>query len=483
MELILGPIIGGVTDKKAKIWLFWNKKNTPAPQCCIFKDKECNQEIKRFPFSIISSSPHCYEGKEAVAGIAEILFPSEEKKFYFKIKAGSQYYRQTYLIRPFPRNKIDMFSFGLISCHRPLFDPKKDEKIVIPMWRYLKDKMHKHKCCFLIQAGDQVYCDYKRFNAWKLSLKEDSQEKMLWYYRQVYIKSWNFLEVQEVMQTFPQYMIWDDHEITNGWGSDIKHSKDNKCKEIFEVARKAYIEFQHSHNPDPLRKGKLYFSFNYGCAAFLFMDLRGERDIGIYDSKNENTFPLAGKQQWDDIKEWLNRKDVKESKILFVVTSVPVCHLSRNFVSLGFLKNDIRDQWSAPHNKKERRILLNLLYQWSGKEKKPVFILSGDVHVGTVAKITEAENRKRIYQITSSPITNTPAYYLDFFMAKCSSKFKFHLDKGNKKAVYGEIIRRYRKRNFAIIEVYFTQEKPKLCLYMYEEGKSKPDIVQFNKYY
>ncbi|WP_185022410.1 alkaline phosphatase D family protein, partial [Pseudomonas frederiksbergensis] len=36
-----------------------------------------------------------------------------------------------------------------------------------------------------------------------------------WYYR-VY---WKFPHMQEIFSRIPQYMIWDDHEIMDGWGS------------------------------------------------------------------------------------------------------------------------------------------------------------------------------------------------------------------------------------------------------------------------
>lgn len=485
MKVILGPIIGEVTHNKAKVWIFWNRShdNETVPHCHVFKDKTCTKEISRSKFKTVSSSIHEYEIVHGVSGLADISFPVGGEKFYFKIKSGSTNDEENdriYSIRPFPEigAKIDTLSFALISCHRPLFYPRIDKKTVAPMWRRLGHEMRRHDCRFLIQAGDQVYSDHKRFNAWKWSLKEDSQEKRLWYYRQIYLKSWNFPEVQEVMRTFPQYMIWDDHEIGNSWGSEEKHSKEARHKQVFEIARQAYIEFQHCHNPDPLREGELYYAFNYGPAAFLVMDLRGHRDIALYDPTGANdTYPLAGREQWEDIKAWLNSEVIQESSILFVVTSVPVCHLSRKFGSLGIFKSDINDQWSTMHNKRERRILLDLLYEWSGERKRPVFILSGDVHLGTVATITEEETAKPIYQITSSPITNNSAYYLDFFIAKFSSQFNFHLERNNKRPVCGEITRRYRRRNFAIVNVQFIEQNPKVDLHMYEQGKGEPDSI------
>ena len=45
------------------------------------------------------------------------------------------------------------------------------------------------------------------------------EEEMLSWYRDIYRGYWGFESVQRVFESFPTYMIWDDHEIVNGWGS------------------------------------------------------------------------------------------------------------------------------------------------------------------------------------------------------------------------------------------------------------------------
>jgi len=487
MKLILGPIVGAVTHKKAKVWIFGDhsNENETAPQCLVFKDEKCTKKVFQSPFETVSSSVHESDAIHGLAGLAEISFPSGREKIYFKIVSPSADEGQNdriYTIRPFPKINagIDTLSFGLISCHRPTLKPDDKEETVARMWRYLGDMMNKHDCRFLCQVGDQVYCDHDQFNAWEMSLEAESPEKRLWYYREAYLKHWNFPEVQEVVRTFPQYMIWDDHEITNGWGSSLKHSKDDKCRKVFEVARQVFFEFQHSHNPDPLRKGEHYFAFNHGPVAFLFMDIRGHRDIALYNPlKPDEGYPSAGEQQWEDIQAWLNSDTIQQSKAMFVITSVPVIHLNRKFGSLGIFKNDINDQWSTAHNKKERRLLLKVLYEWIGETNRPVFILSGDVHVGTFGKITELETGRVVHQISASPITYDPAYYLDFFLQKWSGEFDFHLEDDQKGPIHGEITERYRRRNFAIITVQFKEQTPQVTLNMYEERQDEPVKVEF----
>ncbi|MBN1350642.1 alkaline phosphatase family protein [candidate division KSB1 bacterium] len=485
MKLISGPIVGAVTHKDAKIWIFWSHTSADeqSPVCHIFADKQATEEKSRVAFTEISDSEHISGGIRGVFALAKVSFQPGAKNVFFKIltQSGADVGARIFSFIPFPKagSAVDSFSFGLVSCHRTYVAARRNQNYVAPMWKSLAEKMRAHDCRFLLQAGDQVYADQYPINAWKWSLKGGNQQKILWNYRQVYLNGWAHQEAQDVLQSFPQFMIWDDHEISNGWGSDVSHTTDPRQKDIFKAARQAYVEFQNSHNPDPLKSGELYYGFSYGPAAFLVMDLRGHRNYAAYlENPGNDVFPLAGKEQWDAITEWMNSDLVQRSKILFVVTSVPVIHLSRKFRDLGRFKNDIRDQWSTDHNKNERRKLFKLLFDWSGEPNRPVFILGGDVHVGTVAMLKD-ENDKKMYQITSSPITNLPAAFLDKFLTLYSSEFEFHLERGDAQPVRSVITHRYHRRNFGIIDVRFEDQKVKVTLNMYQQHQANPDVVQF----
>jgi len=490
MEIILGPIVGALSHQSAKIWIYWsqNSDEKDLPECEVFADEKCTQPVMKAHFQPLSSAVYEEDNLRGMAGLVTAQWSGEYQQLYYKIYAPSfrqEQREQIYSFRPFPEagQKIDSFSFALISCHRPTFCKGIDKYRVENMWQKLGDKMFAHDSRFLIQAGDQVYADKGPYNAWKACLKCDSPAQRLWYFRRVYLKSWSFPVVRRVLRHFPQYMIWDDHDIVNGWGSNREHRTSEKCLQAYDAARQAYVEFQHSHNPDSLREGKFYYAFHYGPVAFLVLDIRGERDITCKDkNKGKPAYPLAGEQQWEDIRAWLNSDAVQASKVLFVVSSVPVIHLNRNWVSLGFLKNDIRDQWSTNQNQRERRILLTELFNWSGPNQRPVFILSGDVHVGTVGQMVDETSGQVVYQISSSPIANLPAFLLDFFIAYASSKFQFHLDEAHQRPVRGIINKRYRRKNFAIIEVKFENDQPVVTLNMYRAGSAQPSVVEFKDF-
>jgi hypothetical protein len=274
-------------------------------------------------------------------------------------------------------------------------------------------------------------------------------------------------------------------------------------QEIFKVARKVYEEFQHSHNPPALPyppshtpvlgHRPYYYAFRYGPVAFLVLDLRGNRKI--WDGQ------LLGPDQWAALKHWFQSKEAQDSKILFLVSSVPMIHLKKiiakvlwisanywnsvvDFLSryarfLGRLRcdpTDVADQWSAHQNNEERRELFTLLFDgYIEKGKRQVFILGGDVHVGTVAKITDSASGQSIYQFTSSPISNKPAKFLDSFLKRFSSEFTFYLESGGR-PVDVKIYRRYRQRNFGIVTVKLDTS-PEITFRMYQEYEGKPDEI------
>lgn len=474
MSIKLGPVVGATTHNEAKIWVQTQEPMTLKYR--VYTNPEGTEELPDSPFICKT------EEQNSCTGVATLTLPKGDTRYYYRIfmQKGNRSVpiSQTLSFQTFPspNKKIESFSFGLVSCHKPTnFDSKK-ELSLRNMWRHLFTEMYSHRAAFLLTVGDQVYADHEKSNAWQESLDGSSPKPPLELYREAYYNHWVFPEMQAVLGNFPTFMIWDDHEITNGWGSSKKH-KEKRAQDIFLVARKVYEDFQHSHNPTPLTLPQnhqstpghvpYYYAFRCGPAAFLVLDLRGNRKM--WEGQ------LLGPDQWAAIRHWFNSKEARDSQVLFVITSVPAIHLSRVLAKLFWRRStDIADQWSAPHNKEERRELLKLLFdKYIENGKRKAFILGGDVHVGTVARVTE--DKKSIYQFTSSPISNKPAKLWESFLKIFSSKFEFNLEKDGSRPVNAEIFRRYRQRNFGIVTVTLDSP-PKVTLEMYQEGEGQPDV-------
>ena len=203
-------------------------------------------------------------------------------------------------------------TFGFYSCHMP-FDPKYGSKADASMWGLMEDELKFSDARFVIGGGDQVYSDgtdYLSIWAWLKKVKDHNPSiaDMRSWYRDIYRGYWGFPHVQAVHRQFPNYMIWDDHEIMDGWGSYTKDELSNEldswfewedkeknlllANRMFDAAKKTYFEYQHSHNPDTPRD-QYDYSFSNCGADYFFLDMRGMRNF----ERKSNA--VLGKKQWD----------------------------------------------------------------------------------------------------------------------------------------------------------------------------------------
>ncbi|MDR4504940.1 MAG: alkaline phosphatase family protein [Candidatus Scalindua sp.] len=358
---------------------------------------------------------------------------------------------RVYSFRTMPEGN-EPYSFALYSCHMPYsYTMFKSTKLVNEeMWDSFKGALERHRekdLRFVIGGGDQVYTDgVESLSIWaylnKVMRKEKetgkilpTQEDMVSWYRDIYRGYWGFKSLQNVFSDFPLYMMWDDHELGDGCGSyylnkgrkkelnrllpGINNKKKHKSlsyndgltlyDRMIKAAKQVYLEYQHSHNPKT-PNGQYDYGFYLGDhSAFYFLDGRGYRDV-----QRDDEYRILGKDQLDRFKRWLNHKDTKSKKCVFVLAAVPVFHIrsiiANKTVTDTFtreLSDDLRDSWEHDIHDKERSEFTELLFQAAGKGQQ-VSILSGDVHMSAAFKLINDAGHV-IYQLTSSAITyNTP---------------------------------------------------------------------------
>jgi alkaline phosphatase D len=314
--------------------------------------------------------------------------------------------------------------FGFHSCHMPY---KSENVHNMDMWSFYGQQLAAEKADFLIAGGDQVYTDGDgNLNIWKWLRKVKREgptlEDMKSWYRDIYRGYWGFPQVQQVLRQWPSYMIWDDHEIMDGWGSyeerelsdrldtilEIENRSLNLtlAKRMFRAAKKVYTEYQHSHNPRT-PSGQWDYSFTCGHAAFYVWDMRGHREF------ERDACRVLGERQRDRFLRWLAKPDgeAAHASALFVVSPVPVVHANEFLVNtlditLIGLADDLRDEWAHDTNLGERDVLLDALFDWSQRTGRKVVFLSGDVHVGAAFRLMrDSHPRAKVFQLTSSAIT------------------------------------------------------------------------------
>ena len=259
---------------------------------------------------------------------------------------------------PPPESERRPFQFALLSCHMPyeingLFR-KRTETANLQMWHFLDATLQRHRSevDLVIAGGDQAYTDgVDTLDIWKYLnariRKHDGtllpeRDALLSWYRDIYRGYWGFDSLQRVFDSFPSYMIWDDHEIADGWGShyfDPENDQDGLAqmlpdyeergltygegmelvKRMFSVAKQVYFEYQHSHNP-PTAGDEFDYSFRRGGCAFYVLDGRGHRDI------ERDSYRILGREQFDRFAGWAAGLDPEQTPFLFVVSAVPVLH-------------------------------------------------------------------------------------------------------------------------------------------------------------
>ena len=335
------------------------------------------------------------------------------------------------------------FQFALFSCHMPyrqsgLFG-KRTEVHNLEMWDFLGASLRRHgaEIDLVIAGGDQCYTDgVPTLDIWRYLNRRMRKEgetllpdeaSMLSWYRDVYCGYWGFPGVQEVFDSFPTYMIWDDHELGDGWGSyyaredgaggivhrmlpayeekGLTHAEARRlAARMFRAGKKAYLEYEHSHNPST-GEGVFDYSFRRGGCAYYVLDGRGHRDV------NRDSFRILGREQFDRFERWAANVDPEETPFLFVVSAVPVLHTraglanadERWLMEHAGLDDDLRDSWEHEIHDEECSALLQVLFDATARGIR-VCILSGDVHVSAVFSLDDGAGR-RIYQLTSSAIT------------------------------------------------------------------------------
>ncbi len=362
-------------------------------------------------------------------------------------------------------------SFGLCSCHMPY---KGDKLQDVSLWDALADELRDARAAYVVGMGDQVYADgTPSLDIWRWLRKVKSlgptDEDMRSWYRDIYRGYWGIAGVRKVFRSFPTYMMWDDHEIKDGWGSYTDAELSDELDRFFEwedqavnlalanrmrsVAAQIYQEYQHCHNP-PTPADIWHYAFAAGRSATFVLDGRGHRH---YES-NASTSVL-GPKQLQDLRAWFDRLDAK-TQVAFVVSPVPIVHLHTGLVNNGALNtlnpagivDDLRDQWEHASHHAERKQLLDILFAWSHRTGRRVVVLSGDVHAGTAFRLSApAHPKARVHQITSSGISyaSTPPG-LELVAASTGTVA------GAGAVRFNRTLDPFTRNNFAIVRVRFA---------------------------
>lgn len=276
--------------------------------------------------------------------------------------------------------------------------------------------------------GDQVYAD----DWWQDQLllpwpgDADRRGARLETYHQVYDHFWWAPEWGDLLRLCPSLMMWDDHDIRDGWGSNVHDYKDGEllpeAREKMEAAAACFDMYQTCGNPPAASDLDRQFSLRVGPVAIFEFDTRTHRDY----KKADEAHPF-GRDQLERYWTWVRGLD-DSCRVAIVVTSSPAVFIKRwrldlvaleleplnrwmeRFLHASGADDDFRDQLPSYLNYRARDAVLagldGFLAARPPGERKALWV-AGDVHVGGYCRIDLGGGR-HVDQWIGSPSTNRP---------------------------------------------------------------------------
>lgn len=514
---ILGPFLGHVTTDSIKIWLHLERSDTP---CVFITVEEWQTGVAAGQRALLEfTQENLFCACQAVSGLLPNtryrykLWTDEACSIALALDGLAHDNLSFWTLPNDPKQQID---FVVMSCHNPTVATT-DGYNGFGVWADLPQIISRESnknVRFALLVGDQMYGD-----DWQDKiLAEPSEAGRLRLYIEAYRKFWGDIHYRRVMCSLPAVMIWDDHDITDGWGSRTDSFQGNtsefkpEWKSLFDAAFKAFGQMQASRNPAPLaadpREG-LDFCFRVGPWGFVFLDLRTNRNLRLKR--------LHTRMQFDRIRKWVE-ENKRQLQTMFVVSPVVFSHGSpviedlalkwwpkvMKFVdiagwlipggksmqtrfdkSLGDISDDIKDSWACDDNAEQADDLLDFLFDLQNDPKHPVgaVILSGDVHTSGYASIYSSDQkhagRSSMPHITSSSISYTPFNWLLEAIYRNASKT---VSLGARGAYSSQVSHHFSSRSVAVLSLRpgRTEGDHQLKVKYYLEGYPEPQTLLFD---
>src|SRR5690606_26265439 len=244
------------------------------------------------------------------------------------------------------------------------------------LWNTLATEHAASPYSLMILGGDQLYADemwstvpaLKEWGKLRRSdkIRRQASKTMLQqidrFFDELYRSRWNDPDMSLMLASIPSIMMWDDHDIFDGWGSYPEDLQ--QCavfQAIFACAEKYFELFQvrSRRNTSLLNPAARHFAFALAFRGYhiVAMDNRGERTLQ----------QVMSPQQWQDLLNYLDNK--ASSGDLLLLSAVPVVYRDFSFTESAVditpweeeLTDDLKDHWRAKEHQGERaRLIMRL---------------------------------------------------------------------------------------------------------------------------
>lgn len=345
----------------------------------------------------------------------DFTVPASDRAFY---RLGDTRY-------PVRADVVDDTRIAYVSCNgqEQAGDGRNlDERNV--MWRRLRDEHERDAFGLMLHGGDQLYADevlnaHPVFRAWMDSdddekgrheLTDEALEAAEVFLFQRYVNLYAQPDTAHLLARVPSIMMWDDHDIIDGWGSHALAMTDSAVGQgLFRAARRMFMLFQMAvtddHPLDPASHGSRTLGFATSFPGFdvIAPDLRSER----------RPDRVMGQDGWLMVTKALAHRR-SEAERLFLMSSVPLLGPRLSWIEslIGFIpklrryEDDLRDQWQSHAHRREWKRFLELLEETMSAKGGALTVLSGEIHLATRAEMRFANGAGTLGQLVASGIAH-----------------------------------------------------------------------------
>jgi hypothetical protein len=290
------------------------------------------------------------------------------------------------------------------------------------MWSDLAARHAERPFDLILMGGDQIYADalwdLPEVAAWRrlprrsrlrAPFTDAMRAQLEAHYLAVYAQAFGSPEVAWLLASVPSVMMWDDHDIVDGWGSrDPRWQAAPVPQGLFEVARRAFALVQMGLDPDEPTAAADGFAGD--DAGFAWFGSLGPVRLAVPDLRSHRTRTRV----MDDAGHAaLAAVDGHGLPHAIVLSTVPLVNadlsgperLVRPLMAMADVyQDDLRDQWmSHAHRVEWMRVMDRLL---TAAAAARVTVLSGEIHLAAAGSARRGD--RRVDQLIASGIAHPP---------------------------------------------------------------------------
>jgi phosphodiesterase/alkaline phosphatase D-like protein len=463
-KIILGPIIGLVTETSARILVEFQNSTEVSLILTDDKNNDNNSAFYNNTQYVKSNTPTIFKFEGLKPGRKYLI------SFSPQLKTISENQASFSTLNGFiDFGKHNSFNLVFISCNAIQYEPLNRNN---NLWYNLLDRVKKGRIDYIFHIGDQIYVDIEteiseELNPYAMASKllknkncktySKYQNKIRQMIKDVYIKTFTFPPTAEVLSMVPNFMILDDHEIYDDFGFK-KTDLDKKSFDYFfqQQARYMYYQYQRQLSEDVdlvnLNNNRDEFiPLILNKIGFYFLDIRGSRTWHLVPGQNRNESMIGPVQMKNFTETFSKEGSFDELDTSLVIGSVPLVISDTKIAQMAYkhFDNDYQEIWTFNHQKDLLKVLDKLRNWKNRKMNRNLLLVGGDYHYSWKTTIFY-KNNFFVNQIVTSGIVQRPLNQKEKDEAYSILYGSNKIDNSEYSFIHHEI---NFNRNYAIVEI------------------------------